>query len=193
MHSRSNWRWRGATSSRIRPTPVTSRAHLTEARGARQRPRNQHFLARDRAGASRCTPCEDRTVERFARRWAALRQTPRYASLALTILRDEGGDRAGASRRAAHRGAAGAIVPASGTLYRQETEVLPLAFAPCIDTSRKHRHSGVWQPAVDVYLSEKRARDGARGTVRSPGHRRCVADAACARARGSQRRAHRAQ
>jgi GT2 family glycosyltransferase/glycosyltransferase involved in cell wall biosynthesis len=63
---------------------------------------------------------------------AALRQTPRYASLALTILRNDGGS--ALARRAVQRiGRGKRYVPASGNLYRQETAVQPIAFTPCIE------------------------------------------------------------
>jgi O-antigen biosynthesis protein len=63
--------------------------------------------------------------------WVSLRQSPRYASLALTILRDEGGG--ALARRVVRRVTRGKrFQPASGTVYRQETSVLPLVFAPCI-------------------------------------------------------------
>ena len=63
---------------------------------------------------------------------ASLRQTPRYASLALTILRNEG---SGAlARRTVQRIARGKrYVPASGTVYREETAVHPIAFVPCVE------------------------------------------------------------
>jgi GT2 family glycosyltransferase/glycosyltransferase involved in cell wall biosynthesis len=60
---------------------------------------------------------------------ARLRQSPRYASLALTILRNEGGS--ALARRAIQRISRGKrFVPAAGMAYRQETAILPLAFAP---------------------------------------------------------------
>ncbi len=59
----------------------------------------------------------------------SLRQTPRYTSLALTILRDEGA-RALARRVMRRVGRGGRFLPPNGTTYRQEPAVLPLAFAP---------------------------------------------------------------
>jgi GT2 family glycosyltransferase len=70
-------------------------------------------------------------LSRLRTAWISLRQSPRYASLALTILRDEGGG--ALARRVVHRVARGKrFLPPSGTGYRQEASVLPLAFAPCI-------------------------------------------------------------
>jgi GT2 family glycosyltransferase len=64
--------------------------------------------------------------------WVSLRQSPHYASLALTILRDEGGG--ALVRRVVRRVVRGKrFQPVSGTVYRQETSVLPLAFAPCVE------------------------------------------------------------
>ena len=67
---------------------------------------------------------------RLRARWATLRQWPRYAGLAGTILRDEG-PRALAQRvwrrlRHTHR-----FVSARGVAYAQETEIRPLAFVEC--------------------------------------------------------------
>jgi GT2 family glycosyltransferase/glycosyltransferase involved in cell wall biosynthesis len=61
---------------------------------------------------------------------AAMQQLPRYTSLALTILRNEGGG--ALARRVVRRiGRGSGYVPTAGTAYRQETAILPLAFAPC--------------------------------------------------------------
>ncbi len=60
-----------------------------------------------------------------------LRQSPHYISLALTILRDEGGG--ALARRVIRRVSRGnRFRPVSGTVYQQEVSVLPLAFAPCV-------------------------------------------------------------
>jgi len=60
--------------------------------------------------------------------WASLRQTPRYAGLALAILRDEGAVALG--RRIARRiGRANRFVPATGEHFVQESDIAPLAFA----------------------------------------------------------------
>ncbi len=69
-------------------------------------------------------------LSRLRATFSSLRQSPRYASLAMTILRDEG---AGAlARRTVQRITRGKrYVPVSATAYRQETAVLPIAFAPC--------------------------------------------------------------
>jgi O-antigen biosynthesis protein len=62
--------------------------------------------------------------------WVDVQRLPHYASLALTILRNEGG--VALTRRVARRlarpqrFAAGPVVE-----YRQESEISPLAFAPC--------------------------------------------------------------
>jgi O-antigen biosynthesis protein len=59
----------------------------------------------------------------------SLRQAPRYTSLALTVLRDEG--TSALVRRVAQRVGRGArFQPTPGATYRQESAVLPLAFTP---------------------------------------------------------------
>jgi O-antigen biosynthesis protein len=69
-------------------------------------------------------------LSRLRTTWVSLRQSPRYASLALTILRDEGGS--ALAQRVMRRVTRGKrFVPAPGTTYRQEASVLPLAFTPC--------------------------------------------------------------
>ncbi len=71
-------------------------------------------------------------LSRLRTAWMALRQSPRYASLALTILRDDGGS--ALARRVVRRLARGKrFLPASGTVFRQETAVQSLAFAACVE------------------------------------------------------------
>jgi O-antigen biosynthesis protein len=71
-------------------------------------------------------------LSRLRTTWMALRQSPRYASLALTILRDDGGS--ALARRVVRRLTRGKrFLPASGTVFRQEAAVQPLAFAACVE------------------------------------------------------------
>jgi O-antigen biosynthesis protein len=71
-------------------------------------------------------------LSRLRTTWMALRQSPRYASLALTILRDDGGS--ALARRVVRRLTPGKrFLPASGTVFRQEAVVQPLAFAACVE------------------------------------------------------------
>ena len=62
-------------------------------------------------------------------RWVSLRQAPRYAGIAMAILRDEG---AGAlTRRIARRlSRSRRFVPSSGLRFLQAQEIAPLAFVP---------------------------------------------------------------
>jgi GT2 family glycosyltransferase/glycosyltransferase involved in cell wall biosynthesis len=62
--------------------------------------------------------------------WASLRQWPRYAGMALSIARDEG--TVAALRRAARRmHRSKPFAATDGKVFRQEAEILPLAFQPC--------------------------------------------------------------
>ncbi len=69
-------------------------------------------------------------LARLRARWASVRQSPRYAGIALSILRDEG---AGAlTRRVARRlTRSRRFVPSTGLGFAQAPEIAPLAFAPC--------------------------------------------------------------
>jgi O-antigen biosynthesis protein len=69
-------------------------------------------------------------LARLRAHWASVRQSPRYAGIALSILRDEG---VGAlTRRVARRlTRSRRFVPSAGQGFAQAREIAPLAFVPC--------------------------------------------------------------
>src|SRR4029077_7812423 len=69
-------------------------------------------------------------LARLRARWASVRQSPRYAGIALSILRDEGA--VALTRRAAGRLTGGRrFVPSTGRGFEQAREIAPLSFVPC--------------------------------------------------------------
>ena len=69
-------------------------------------------------------------LARLRARWASVLQSPRYAGMALSILRNEGA--AALTRRIARRiTRSRRFVPSTGPGFVQATEIEPLAFAPC--------------------------------------------------------------
>ena len=63
-------------------------------------------------------------------RWVSVQQSPRYAALALSILRDEGA--AALTRRVVRRlTRPRRFVPSTGQGFAQASEIAPLAFVPC--------------------------------------------------------------
>jgi len=63
-------------------------------------------------------------------RWTSIRQSPRYAGIALTVLRDEGSS-ALARRIAGKLSRSRRFVPVGGAGFVQAREIAPLAFASC--------------------------------------------------------------
>ncbi len=69
-------------------------------------------------------------LARLRARWISVRQSPRYAGIALSILRDEGA--AALTRRVARRlTRSRRFVPAAGPGFVPAQEIAPLAFVPC--------------------------------------------------------------
>jgi GT2 family glycosyltransferase/glycosyltransferase involved in cell wall biosynthesis len=69
-------------------------------------------------------------LARLRAHWASVRQSPRYAGIALSILRDEGA--VALTRRVARRlTGSRRFVPSTGRGFAQAREIAPLSFVPC--------------------------------------------------------------